>query len=78
MSQSLDKSENSHDEKIGVNDMTGAQLVNKPEGYFPATVEEKHMNRKVNRKLDIWILPFLSMLYLFSGLDRGTRSDEPH
>ena len=34
-------------------------------------LEERMMNRKVNRKIDLFILPFLSLMYLFSGLDRG-------
>jgi len=53
--------------------MTAAHFVDKPEGYFPVTPEEKSMNRKVNRKFDMWILPFLSLMYLFSGLDRGMK-----
>lgn len=28
-------------------------------------------NRTVNRKLDFALLPLLSLLYLFNGLDRG-------
>ncbi|KAH8815978.1 major facilitator superfamily domain-containing protein [Xylogone sp. PMI_703] len=42
-----------------------------PLGYFPVTTEEKAMSRALNRKLDIFLLPFLSLLYLFNGLDRG-------
>lgn len=42
-----------------------------PSGYFPVTAEEKAMNKALNRKLDIVLLPFLSLLYLFNGLDRG-------
>lgn len=42
-----------------------------PSGYFPVTAEEKSMNRALNTKLDIFLLPFLSLLYLFNGLDRG-------
>jgi hypothetical protein len=42
-----------------------------PSGYFPVTAEEKAMSRALNRKLDIFLLPFLSLLYLFNGLDRG-------
>jgi hypothetical protein len=42
-----------------------------PAGYFPITLEEKAMSRALNRKLDIFLLPFLSLLYLFNGLDRG-------
>lgn len=53
--------------------MTTAQLKDRPQGYFPLSREEKSLNRKVNRKFDIFLLPFLSLLYLFSGLDRGTQ-----
>lgn len=42
-----------------------------PSGYFPVTAEERAMSRALNRKLDIFLLPFLSLLYLFNGLDRG-------
>jgi hypothetical protein len=42
-----------------------------PSGYFPVTAEEKAISRALNRKLDIFLLPFLSLLYLFNGLDRG-------
>lgn len=42
-----------------------------PDGYFPTTAEEKAMSRSLNRKLDMYLLPFLSLLYLFNGLDRG-------
>jgi MFS family permease len=42
-----------------------------PAGYFPVSAEEKAMSRALNRKLDIFLLPFLSFLYLFNGLDRG-------
>ena len=35
------------------------------------TAEENAMNRALNRRLDIFLLPFLSLLYLFNGLDRG-------
>ena len=44
---------------------------NFPSGYFPATAEEKALNRALNRKLDLFLLPFMSLLYLFNGLDRG-------
>jgi hypothetical protein len=42
-----------------------------PGGHITQTSEETKANRSLNRKLDIWLLPFLSLLYLFSGLDRG-------
>jgi hypothetical protein len=45
--------------------------VDVPAGYFPVTAEEKAMSRSLNRKLDIYLLPFLSLLYLFNGLDRS-------
>ncbi|KAN0068423.1 Major facilitator superfamily domain containing protein [Elaphomyces granulatus] len=43
-----------------------------PDGYYPQTVEDKLLSRSLNRKLDIFLLPFLSLLYLFNGLDRGS------
>lgn len=42
-----------------------------PAGHVPVTNEEKALSRAINRKLDITLLPFLSLLYLFNGLDRG-------
>lgn len=44
---------------------------NVPDGYFPQTDAERALSRAVNRKLDFFVLPFLSLLYLFNGLDRG-------
>ncbi|KIW72077.1 hypothetical protein PV04_00298 [Phialophora macrospora] len=44
---------------------------NLPAGHVPATEEEKALSRALNRKFDIFLLPFLSLLYLFNGLDRG-------
>lgn len=31
----------------------------------------KSISRRINRKMDIALLPFLSLLYLFNGLDRS-------
>lgn len=33
--------------------------------------EEKSSNRRLNRRLDLFLLPLLSLLYLFNGLDRS-------
>lgn len=44
---------------------------NVPDGYYPTTAEERRLSRAVNRKLDIFVLPFLALLYLFNGLDRS-------
>jgi hypothetical protein len=33
--------------------------------------ESTSMSKRVNRKLDTALLPFLSLLYLFNGLDRS-------
>ncbi|KAF5014263.1 hypothetical protein F66182_14818 [Fusarium sp. NRRL 66182] len=44
---------------------------NLPDGFFPRSAEEKVLCRSINRKMDIFLLPFLSLLYLFNGLDRG-------
>jgi hypothetical protein len=70
----LDKNDNFvHSEKIHDSnpgsEPSGSTDV--PAGYFPVTAEEKAMSRALNRKLDIFLLPFLSLMYLFNGLDRG-------
>lgn len=36
------------------------------------TVEEEKIERNLMRKIDLHILPFVVLLYLFSFLDRGT------
>jgi hypothetical protein len=63
----------SHDEKPMHEgfDTQPDNMVDVPSGYFPVTTEEKSLNRALNIKLDIFLLPFLSLLYLFNGLDRG-------
>lgn len=33
--------------------------------------EDRTVSRRLNRKMDIALLPFLSLLYLFNGLDRS-------
>ena len=42
-----------------------------PKGFIPKDEEEARMSRVVNRRLDILLLPFLSAVYLFNGLDRS-------
>lgn len=42
-----------------------------PTGHIARTAEERTLHRRLNRKLDLAILPLLSLLYLFNGLDRG-------
>jgi len=64
----------SFDENKTPSYMAAAQFEDTPAGYFPVTQEAKAMNRKVNRKIDLYLLPFLSLMYLFSGLDRGSFS----
>lgn len=44
---------------------------NLPDGFYPQSEEERRMSRALNRKLDFILLPSLSLLYLFNGLDRG-------
>lgn len=62
-----------HDEKVASEDFHGELNSQRsgPDGYNPVSEEEKAMSRSVNRKMDICLLPFLSLLYLFNGLDRG-------
>jgi hypothetical protein len=40
------------------------------------TLDEEKIERSLIRKIDIHILPFVVLLYLFSFLDRGTWSAE--
>lgn len=35
------------------------------------TPEEAALNRRISRKMDISMLPLLSLLYLFNGLDKS-------
>lgn len=42
-----------------------------PTGHQPHASDETTLSRAMNRKLDFFVLPFLSILYLFSALDRG-------
>lgn len=37
-------------------------------GFSP---EEAEISRRVNRKMDFAMLPLLSLVYLFNGLDKG-------
>jgi hypothetical protein len=61
----------SHLEKHESPEASPSDFVDIPVGYFPVTTEEKALSRALNVKLDIFLLPFLSLLYLFNGLDRG-------
>jgi MFS family permease len=40
-------------------------------GYIPVSAEEKAQHRALNRKLDLFIVPFCACIYLFNGLDRS-------
>lgn len=42
------------------------------------TAEEEKREKVLIWKIDLHILPFVVLLYLFSFLDRGMRSDSPH
>lgn len=42
-----------------------------PAGHETQTPEETALNRRVNLKMDVAMLPLLSILYLFNGLDRS-------
>lgn len=61
----------SHLEKHESPETLSHDSVDIPAGYFPITTEEKALSRALNLKLDLFLLPFLSLLYLFNGLDRG-------
>ncbi len=40
-------------------------------GYTLITAEEKAQHRNLNRKLDLFLVPFCVLIYLFNGLDRS-------
>lgn len=60
-----------------IGDMAGEirkQLVNEknvPASSGELTPEELTLSKRVNRKMDLGMLPILSLLYLFNGLDKG-------
>lgn len=65
---------NDPDKPQGVNvDDVQKQLTEKdvPAGTVEYTAEEVALNKRVNRKMDFAMLPVLSLLYLFNGLDKG-------
>ncbi|KZT59859.1 MFS general substrate transporter [Calocera cornea HHB12733] len=41
------------------------------EGYIPITAEEKREYTALNRKFDLYVIPFCALVYLFNGLDRS-------
>ncbi len=61
----------SHLEKHESPEALSNEFVDVPAGYFPVTTEDKALSRALNVKLDLFLLPLLSLLYLFNGLDRG-------
>ena len=78
----VESSANHEDHKLRVDDIGNdgdAQKVEEhlevkgdaPAGHVAETPEERVMNRRINLKMDIAMLPLLSLCYLFSGLDRG-------
>ncbi|CAK7237725.1 hypothetical protein SBRCBS47491_010102 [Sporothrix bragantina] len=40
-------------------------------GYVPSTPEEKSFNRALNRRLDLFLMGFCALIYIFNGLDRS-------
>ncbi|KZP01733.1 major facilitator superfamily transporter [Calocera viscosa TUFC12733] len=41
------------------------------EGYVAITPEEKRAHLSLNRKFDLFVIPFCALVYLFNGLDRS-------
>lgn len=41
------------------------------DGESLATSQDATKNKRLNRKIDFALLPLLSLLYMFNGLDRG-------
>ena len=40
-------------------------------GGARGTVKGGSVSRRINRRIDVALIPLLSLLYLFNGLDRG-------
>lgn len=61
------------DEKVkgGGQQLETTQLENLPAGHVNQTRKDAALNRKINLKMDVAMLPLLSILYLFNGLDRS-------
>jgi MFS family permease len=55
----------------GASQLQEELLNSKQGGYIPTTPEEKHHHRALNRKFDLFVLPFCVMIYLLNGLDRS-------
>jgi hypothetical protein len=56
-----------------MNDEVQKQLANQKDRPAGAdlTPEEVALSKRINRKMDFIMLPVLSLLYLFNGLDKG-------
>ncbi|RFU30412.1 hypothetical protein B7463_g5923, partial [Scytalidium lignicola] len=63
--------------EMDVDDVSGAKDIqedlrsSRQGGYIPITAEEKAQHRGLNRKLDLYLVPFCALIYLFNGLDRS-------
>ena len=51
--------------------LEAAQKEHAPAGHETQTAEQTALNRRINLKMDVAMLPLLSFLYLFNGLDRS-------
>lgn len=58
-------------DKGGASQLQQALKDSKQDGYTPSTDEEKSHHRALNRKFDLFVLPFCVLIYLFNGLDRS-------
>ncbi|KIX02540.1 uncharacterized protein Z518_08481 [Rhinocladiella mackenziei CBS 650.93] len=58
------------DEKSAL-DLKETLKKSKQGGYEPDNPEERRRSRALNRKLDIFVLPFCVLVYLLNGLDRS-------
>lgn len=61
-----------HEAKI--EDASRLEEMKDPATIDPSTVlssEDAETRRRVNRKMDFAMLPLLSLVYLFNGLDKG-------
>lgn len=71
----LEKHNNTHNESIAHDEVkfSGPSVSKKniPEVEVDMTEAEKALSKRVSRRMDFAVLPVLSLLYLFNGLDKG-------
>ena len=51
--------------------LVGMEHANLTSNTESVHIDDRAISRRLNKKIDVALLPFLSLLYLFNGLDRS-------